>query len=342
MFNERRISLSNDTNKKNAKNKRRKQPNKKGVFRNSIAINGVVNSCDSMTNYIPHPLFGFELHSPIVAPFDFLEKMKNDSQEDVSSFRCVVLNDEEAYDIITEGSFVNITGEIQSRNYEKFHPIEEPELQNAVDLYHSIFDEFPTKKQPEERSDEIIQWSKLFELDLLNDIPTDSIFDEEQILVESESNIYYYKVDWNGGVKRITPETIYEVLIHNYQVLDEKPEYFKNEVDLLGRISSEVQFDINENGPEARFTLHNYLNYFKGVEKRFSFLPIRVFGDEAMEIFDKYKRGDFIELEGNLFSFNKDKVLRNKKITPSGKVKRKRAEFKEREHFVLLNNIKKQ
>src|SRR5690625_6074600 len=113
---------------------------------------------------------------------------------------------------------------------------------------------------------------------------------------------------------------------------------------LKGRIASDITFDIGENGePYSFFTLHTYLNYFRGIEKRFAFLPIEVYGDEAIEVFDQFKKGSFIELDGRFLSKDVFKVLRNRKVTASGRSEEHTSELQSRGQLVfrlLLEKIK--
>src|SRR5690625_78420 len=312
-------------------------------YANKLKINGIVGKCDPTLMYIPGALFGFELEQPIFKENNVYKNMETKSGEEINSFRTIVLDDEEVDRVIEEGDYIEIVGEVQSRNFDKFHPIVEPELQNAVELYYSAFDKYPTKKQPTERFDQDIVWKKILDLDFINKIPIDAIFNEKQEKVQTERNFYHYKVDWNGEVKRITRETIYEVLVHEYKLLDHPPEKYYNEVMLKGRIASDITFDIGENGePYSFFTLHTYLNYFRGIEKRFAFLPIEVYGDEAIEVFDQFKKGSFIELDGRFLSKDVFKVLRNRRVTASGKIRRRKAEFYERGHYIHPFDIKEQ
>src|SRR5690625_7844005 len=145
-------------------------------YSKKLKINGIVGNCDPTLMYMPGALFGIELEQTIFKENNVYKNMETKSGEEINSFRTIVLDDEEVDRVIEEGDYIEIVGEVQSRNFDKFNPIVEPELQNAVELYYITFNNYPTKKQPTERFDQDIVWKKILDLEFIIKITIVSYF----------------------------------------------------------------------------------------------------------------------------------------------------------------------
>ena len=74
------------------------------------------------------------------------------------------------------------------------------------------------------------------------------------------------------------------------------------------------------------------------------FVKVKIVGLDAENIFNLYKKNDFISVAGTLVSEKKDFTFKIKKITSSNKIKKKKVTIKKTDRFILadVNHLKKQ
>ena len=291
-------------------------------FKNKVTISGEIYAKDDSINYIPFPLAGFDIRS-------YREQKNSDDESIYDEVRIIRFNDETVLDDYEIGDRVLIKGETQSRNYKTTHPLDNDLIQNAVDLYTNFFQEgeLPTEKQPTSRIKQPISWDKLFEYNLIDEIPADSIIREDGTKERTETQMYIYRVDYNGEVFKETEHTAFEVIAHEIIKLDEPLDSSvgdQNYVIYHGRISRSPSFDVVEGNQFAKITVQSFVEYFQPEEKRFVFFNFFVWGKNAEIVLAQLNEGDMVRLTGRIQSRSIERTIKLKKKNSAGKTKRKK------------------
>lgn len=336
-------------------------------FKNKITITGEIYKMDEYINYIPYPLVGFDIRShrpskgtPIdVNPTESSKanelpltlENENDSADTTNNqnfdeIRIIRFHDETLLDDYQIGDRVRIKGELQSRNYATLHPLTDDLIQNAVELYTNFFEEgaLPCEKQPTSRIKQPILWEKLFQYNLIDEIPADSLIREDGLKEKTETQIYTYKVDENGEVTKETENTAFEVIAHTVEKLNEPLDLEQgdeNHVVYHGRVSRSPVFDIIDTTPFSKLTVQSFVNYFQPEEKRFVFFNFFVWGKNAEIILNDLEIGDMVRFTGRLQSKVIERTLRLKKKNAAGKTKRKKITINESVREVSIEKMAK-
>lgn len=339
-------------------------------FKNKVTLTGEIYKMDEYINYIPYPLVGFDIRSfrPTKEDSALLEQQDNITldelplaqagaidpeieQEKTNSqaydeIRIIRFHDETLLDDYEIGDRVRIQGELQSRNYATLHPLTDDLIQNAVELYTNFFEEglLPCEKQPTSRIKQPILWEKLFQYNLIDEIPADSLIRKDGTKEKTETQIYTYKVDENGEVTKETENTAFEVIAHTVEKLDESLDVVKgdeNHVVYHGRVSRSPLFDIIDANPFAKLTVQSFVNYFQPDEKRFVFFNFFVWGKNAEIILNNLEIGDMVRFTGRLQSKVIERTLRLKKKNAAGKTKRKKVVINESVREVSIEKMAK-
>lgn len=289
-------------------------------FENRVELSGVIRKMDEYIRYIPAPMVSFEL--------DSLRKRRTEEDELVYDLnRVIVFDDESFLEHYATGDRVRIKGELQSRNYTRDHYEVDEAVQNAVDIYVEVYENAPCKKQPKGRVRQPIDWSKLMEMKLLGQVPSDSMRKEDGTKEKTEESPYVYRVDENHQVYKETEHTAYEVIAFEV-AREEEPEPGLagdvNRVTLTGRLTKDPNFDIL-GVPFANSTVQTRLHYFKDKE-RVAYLNFIAWSHTAEEVFNELKRGDKVRLSGRLQSRTYTKTLTLRWKTPAGNNKKKNVE----------------
>ncbi|WP_394555409.1 hypothetical protein C1N61_28150 (plasmid) [Priestia aryabhattai] len=291
-------------------------------FKNKVTISGEIYSKDESINYIPFPLAGFDVRS-------YREQKDLNEEAVFDEIRIIRFNDEDVLDSLEIGDRVLIKGEAQSRNYKTTHPLDNDLIQNAVDLYTNFFQEgeLPTEKQPTSRIKQPISWDKLFEYNLIDEIPADSIIREDGQRERTDTQSYIYRVDYNGKVFKDTEHTAFEVIAHEITKLDEVLDPLsgdQNTITYHGRISRTPSFDVVEGNQFAKVTVQSFVEYFLPDEKRFVFFNFFVWGKNAEIVLAELDEGDMVRFTGRIQSRVIERTIRLKKKNAAGKTKRKK------------------
>ncbi|WP_456363838.1 single-stranded DNA-binding protein [Priestia aryabhattai] len=291
-------------------------------FKNKVTISGEIYAKDDSINYIPFPLAGFDIRS-------YREQKGSDEEPIYDEIRIIRFNDETVLDDYEIGDRVLIKGEAQSRNYKTTHPLDNDLIQNAVDLYTNFFQEgeLPTEKQPTSRIKQPISWDKLFEYNLIDEIPADSVIREDGTRERTEIQMYIYRVDHNGEVFKETEHTAFEVIAHEINKLDEDLDSSTGDQNYIiyhGRISRSPSFDVVEGNQFAKITVQSFVEYFQPEEKRFVFFNFFVWGKNAEIVLAELDEGDMVRLTGRIQSRSIERIIKLKKKNSAGKTKRKK------------------
>lgn len=307
-------------------------------FKNKITLSGEVYSKDDFVNYIPFPLAGFDIRS--------YREQKENEEPLYDEIRIIRFNDEDILDNLEIGDRVLIKGEAQSRNFTTTHPVTDDLIQNAIDLFTNFFEEgkLPCVKQPTSRIKQPISWDMLFEHNLLEEIPADSIIREDGTRERTENQIYIYRLDDNGEVYKETEHTAYEVIAHEIIKLEEPLDTSNGDENYIifhGRVSRNPSFDVVEGNQFAKVTVQSFVEYFLPDEKRFVFFNFFVWGKNAEIIFSELSEGDMVRFTGRIQSRVIERTLRLKKKTSSGKTKRKKITVNEITREVSIGKMAK-
>lgn len=195
-------------------------------FFNKIKLNGTVVKKDGFVNFAPFPIFGMEIKTKKTKELKSMYRFTNNEDltkpdetksSDYFYFRIIFINQPNVINEFEIGDRITLLGEIQSRNYFQFYPLSDTLIQNAVDIYQNLFNKIPTKEEPTQFIRQPIHWEPLLDLNLLEGIPSDSLFIEDGKKSDDPNNPYLYKIDWNGEVTKETRETIIEVIVLDYK-----------------------------------------------------------------------------------------------------------------------------
>jgi hypothetical protein len=316
-------------------------------FNNDVHLIGRVTKKDEFVNFIPFPVFGIEIEVPKpsfeTVPYHFFIPEKTEPT-DFSTFRVIFLKNESIITDLEIGDKIMIKGELQSRNFNQQHPMTDDLLQSLVDIYTNLHNSSPTDKEPTQFKREPIVWKKMLNLSILEEIPNDSCLDIDNKLISEPNKPYTYKVDRNGVVTKETKETIVEVVSFDYKKIEEFPETDHSSILISGRIADHPQFEIEDNNIYLELKVQTFQKSFEPDEKRFAFARIRILGLEAQEIFNSYKKNDYIHLHGTFVSELYNLSFKIKKITSGNKTKKKKIELIKSTHLILsdANSIQKQ
>jgi hypothetical protein len=194
-----------------------------GVFDNKVQLVGRVIKKDEFVNLVPFPIFGLEIEVPIeeakTSLYQF-EKVEDEEPSKFFSFRVIFFNNESIINEIEIGDIIAVNGELQSRNFSQKHPMTDDLLQSSVEIFQNLFNKLPVIKEPTQHMRQPIHWKELMDMNLLEQVPNDSKYDENNSLVEESNKPYIYKLNWNGEVSKETDESILEVISFEYKKLD--------------------------------------------------------------------------------------------------------------------------
>lgn len=288
-------------------------------YGNKVTLSGEVYAKDEFVNYIPYPLFGFEIKS-------FRPNKKNLPTPRFDEIRVIVIKDEQKFDVIEVGKLVSIDGEMQSRNFLTEHELIDESIQTAVEMYMNFYKvgEYPTSTAPTDYIMQAIEWDKLLEYDLLEEIPHDSVLREGNVRERDEVQMYLYKVDINGEVHKYTEHTTHEVIAHKITVLEEPLDPIvgdKNEVVYQGRVSRAPFLDVVNGVQFSKFSLQSKVRFFEPKEERMVFLNVFGWGKNAAILFNEVQEGDFLCIKGRIQTRRMERPVKAKKQKEDGKIK---------------------
>lgn len=307
-------------------------------FKNKVTLSGEIYKKDEYINYIPYPLAGFDIRS--------YREQKENEEPVFDEIRIIRFNDEDVLEEFEIGDRVLITGEAQSRNYTTTHPVTDDLIQNAVDLYMNFFEEnqLPCIKQPNSRIKQPINWAMLFEYNLIEEIPADSIIRENGNRERTENQIYIYRLNENGEVFKETEHTAYEVIAHDVTKLEDSLDPNSgdlNHITFHGRVTKNPTFDVVEGNQFAKIIVQSFVEYFLPEEKRFVFFNFFVWGKNAEIIFSELNEGDMVRLTGRIQSRTIERTIRLRKKNAAGKTKRKKITVNEITREVSIGKMAK-
>ncbi|MEK4230854.1 hypothetical protein [Solibacillus sp. FSL H8-0538] len=223
------------------------------------------------------------------------------------------------------GDRIEVTGELQSRNFNKKSNEASKEVLGAVKNYIELFEEFPARNIPTGNNWTIIDFSLLINSGLLGVMPKDSRYDFDGGRLK-DTMLWTYKVDNSGNVQKVREGTAYELLVeNNYRKIEslKENEVDKNSAVLQGRITK-----INE------FKIPNYLNRYSVSlrvkvacdvfqQTRYWDLYVKVLEKDGKKKTGHLKIGDFIRVTGHLSTRAIKKNYKDKGVTAGGTTKRK-------------------
>ena len=323
------------------------QTKKEGIFDNKVQLVGRITKKDEFINLVPFPIFGLEIEVPIEEARTSLYQFAKLEEDVVSKFfyfRVIFFNNETIINDVEIGDMIAINGELQSRNFSQQHPMTDDLLQSSVDIFQNLFNILPVLKEPTQHMRQPINWKKLIDMNLLDSIPNDSRLDENNLIIDESNKPYIYKLNWNGEVTKETEESILEVISFEYKKVETIQEIDSSLVLISGRISDKPTFEIEDGNIFTQFKVQTFQRSFEPKEKRFVFVKVKIVGLESQDIFNAYKKNDFISVAGALVSERKDFTFKIKKITSSNKIKKKKVTIKKTDRFILTdaNHLKKQ
>lgn len=289
-------------------------------FQNSLELTGTIEKVDEYVRYIPSPMIGFDLLS-------YRRRKSEEADYIADNIRIIVFDNENFLQEFGPGMRVHVKGEWQSRNFTRDYYDVDEQIQNAVDMYVQLFNEFPSKKQPKGRIRQPLDWSKLLKLSLLAGVPEDSMFKEDGSKEKTEDSQYVYRVDENGEVFKETEHVSYEVIAHSVTPVEEDMDPLLgdvNRITIIGKTTRPPSFDVL-GVPFSNFNVQTHLKYFKDQE-RVAYANIIVWGESAEDVFGNVQKTDLVKIVGRIQSRTYTKIEIKRWKTPSGRRKKKEIE----------------
>lgn len=281
-----------------------------------MVLTGTITNLANYCKYIPNPIFNFDLQV-------FRRKKKTEEEPKYDLVRIIVFNDEEFNEKYKNGDRIKVIGELQSRNY-TINNNEVPEhIEKAVANYVDLFERFPCKQKPINKKREVIEWSYLIDTGLMPSVPKDSLYIENGSKSNNARDKYVYSIDKDMILHKEKQHVAYEVIVENkYEKLTEPLNIHigdLNTVELTGRVTKKNSYKNSSNMNISNFNIRT----------ESVILPKRVFNNHAFlwedEKLSKSKDiqiGHFISLKGRLQSRDYTKLIRIRKKTSSGLIKR--------------------
>lgn len=290
---------------------------------NFVDIVGTIKDLPDYCKYIPRPLISFNLIS--------YRKRKNIEEEwSFDENRIVLFDNEEFHLNFKDGDRIRIKGELQSRNYTRDNHTVDEIITMGVSNYIEFTESFPTKKEPKGKMRQLIDWSKLLEFGLIEEVPSDSMYKEDGSKDKSPDAPYIYRVDDNGDVFKETEHVAYEVVAKKIeQVEEERDEIYgdKNKVILTGKITRNPYFDYLGTTNKIPFFSFNIRTKSTFFEERIFYNNVISWSNLAEDAFENIKINDFVKVIGRLQSRSYTKEITRRWVTPAGNKKKKKVEL---------------
>jgi single-stranded DNA-binding protein len=289
---------------------------------NLVEITGTITFIEEYVRYIPRPVISCDIVSNR-ARKNVEEELKTDTN------RFIIFDDEDFHKNFQVGDRIKAAGELQSRNYTRFSNEISDLVKIAIQNYVDIWKEIPAIKKPEGKFRQPIDWSKLLQFGLLNEVPEDSMYNEQGEKRKSQASPYIYRIDENGEVFKESEHVSYEIVVTSYERVESEVEPLfgdLNEVTLCGPVTRHPHFDMlgNSSIPFASFTLQSESEFFGD---RAFYNNVIAWAFLAEEVLSNVRVGTYVMVKGRLQSRTYKKEIIRRWVTPSGNKKRKKLEL---------------
>lgn len=304
--------------------------------KNIIELTGTIDGLKDHIKKIPRPLTAFNLlvHRPT---------KKNQADSKIDVIRLVLFDDELFYKEFKNSDRIKISGFLQSRNYTIDNNQVHERIESAIQNYIEFFDEFPTLEEPTANKREVIEWSKIINVGLLNSVPPDSLYITTSEKHKDKYKKFSYRIDQDKIVYKESQHVNYEVVINHFEKLEYQlnPQIGDlNKVEMIGKLMSK-----NTNPKDQlKFLVTNMkiktLNYFYGEERSFYNNAI-IWEDSQLSKTAPFVEGDFISIHGRLQSREYLKEVSLTRKRKSGNIKRKKVTYQLSTHEISIATLKK-
>lgn len=279
--------------------------------RNYIKLSGTLVNIFTIENEEEN-IISLDIHS-------YRKQINNQNRQKFDEIRVYIFNQPDFLNEFAPGDRIQVIGEIQSRNYE-FDYVFDDEVQIAVDNYFHLFQTIPTLEIPAEGKRVDIDWRKLTDISLIENVPNDSKKDEWGNRRTDKDARYIYTVDETGKVSKVTQHTAYEVAAKKYKKLEEPLEPAKgdyNYVNLVGKVIRKVPVYTNSQGiMSCTFNLATVSSIF---ENRFYYLHVLQWESLARAVQNELEIGEVVEVSGRFQSRPLKKDRKNQWLSKTGK-----------------------
>lgn len=290
---------------------------------NFIDITGTISNLPDYCKYIPRPLISFDITSK--------RKRKSLDHPWVHDLnRIVLFDDEEFHTTFTDGDRIRVKGEIQSRNYTRDNHEVDDMILMAVANYIEIWNEFPSAKEPKGKIRQPIDWSKLMNVGLLPEVPSDSMYQADGTKDKNPDAPFIYRIDDNGEVFKETEHVAYEIVATKVERLEEPMDELvgdKNKVVTVGKLTRNPNFNYLGTTTKVPFFSFNLRTKSRFFEERVFYNNVISWSTLAEDAFENIKINDYVKVVGRLQSREYTKEITRRWVTPSGNKKKKKVEL---------------
>lgn len=290
---------------------------------NAIDITGTISNLPDYCKYIPRPLISFDLTSN--------RKRKSTEHAWIQDENRIVLFDNEDFHTeFKDGDRIRVKGELQSRNFTRDNHEVDDMILMAVANYIEIWSEFPSAKEPKGKIRQPIDWSKLMNVGLLPEVPSDSMYQADGTKDKNPDAPFIYRIDDNGEVFKETEHVAYEVVATSVERVEEPMDELtgdKNKIVMIGKITRNPYFDYLGNATKVPFFSFNLRTKSSFFEERVFYNNIISWSTLAEDAFENIKVNDYVKVIGRLQSREYTKEITRRWVTPSGNKKKKKVEL---------------
>lgn len=309
---------------------------------NRVEISGEVRNLPEFARFVQlegqvKTLISFDL-------FSYRKRKSEQSEFEWDDIKIVIFNDENIINEVQEGDRYKFTGELQSRNYNRVEEEIDELWGMAVHNYHVATGQYPCEEQPCERKKQPIDWRKLLQIGLIPEAPEDSMYDADMKKSKSPETPYIYRVDLNGEVTKETQHVTYEVLVNDYEKLEEAVHPLNgdiNKVQICGRVTRNPFFNFLGREKPVAFVNFNVGSKSELFSNHMFFNNAIAWGKNAEKIMENINEGDFVYFKGRLQSREYIKKMRKRWTTPGGNRKKKDIEIPLKTREVSISYIEK-